>query len=303
VLAREVKRPSAEHALGPDQLPPGEKEIAVPKSAKATDYDAQETLCLIVESAARANALPLDFFARVIWQESRFQSQAVGPLTRAGRAQGIAQFMPDTAKERGLFDPLNPVQALPKAAEFLNELRSRFGNLGLAIAAYNAGPHRVQEWLAGTASIPQETQNYVFAITGRTLENWVGSGGADQKVDHEPKTTCRELVTLLGREPNRFVSNLQQSVARSFIKPWGVQISSGFNRDQALAMYASAIRSFSATAGRQEDSDFEPILFRTQGTSSFYQVRIGANSRLEANNLCKKIRLANGACLVKRATM
>ena len=73
----------------------------------------------MIESAARANDLPLEFFARVIWQESRFQSDAVGPVTRSGqRAEGIAQFMPGTASERRLLDPFDPVQALPKSAEF-----------------------------------------------------------------------------------------------------------------------------------------------------------------------------------------
>ncbi len=105
----------------------------------------------MIESAARESNLPLEFFARVIWQESRFRPDAIGPLTKSGRrAQGIAQFMPGTASERGLLDPFNPVLALPKSAEFLAELREQFGNLGLAAAAYNAGPRRVQEWLAGT---------------------------------------------------------------------------------------------------------------------------------------------------------
>jgi soluble lytic murein transglycosylase-like protein len=89
-----------------------------------------------------------------------------------GRAQGIAQFMPDTARERGLLDPFDPVQALPKAAEFLNELRNQFGNLGLAAAAYNAGSMRVQEWLAGTGNMPDETSTYVQAITGTSVEDW-----------------------------------------------------------------------------------------------------------------------------------
>ena len=112
-------------------------------------------MCLMIESAARAANLPLEFFARVIWQESRFRPDAVGPVTRSGqRAQGIAQFMPGTAGERGLLDPFNPVQALPKSAEFLGELAGQFGNLGLAAAAYNAGPRRVQEWLAGTGGMP-----------------------------------------------------------------------------------------------------------------------------------------------------
>ena len=109
----------------------------------------------------------------MIWQESRFQADAVGPVTRNGqRAQGIAQFMPGTASERRLLDPFNPVQALPKSAEFLSELRDQFGNLGLAAAAYNAGPRRVHEWLAGTGPMPQETRNYVLAITGTPVDDW-----------------------------------------------------------------------------------------------------------------------------------
>ena len=60
------------------------------------DRTSRESICLMVEAAARANNLPAEFFARIIWQESRFQSDAVGPMTRRGtRAQGIAQFMPD----------------------------------------------------------------------------------------------------------------------------------------------------------------------------------------------------------------
>src|SRR5687767_15365267 len=112
------------------------------EAAKAEDAPAStasDSICLMIESAAQANGLPLEFFARVIWQESRFRADVVGPVTRSGeRAQGIAQFMPRTAAERGLLDPFDPVQALPKSAEFLSELRAEFGNLGLAAAAYNA---------------------------------------------------------------------------------------------------------------------------------------------------------------------
>jgi len=100
------------------------------------DNDAQEALCLMLEAAAKANDLPLEFFARVIWQESRFQTNAVGPVTRSGkRAQGIAQFMPGTASERGLLDPFDPVQGFAESSGVLSELRNQFGNLGLAAAA------------------------------------------------------------------------------------------------------------------------------------------------------------------------
>jgi hypothetical protein len=134
----EVARPSVEESA------------LQPPASHGRESDTREAMCLMIESAARSNDLPVEFFARVIWQESRFQSDAVGPVTRNGqRAQGIAQFMPGTASERRLLDPFNPVQALPKSAEFLSELRNQFGNLGLAAAAYNAGPPRVQEWRSG----------------------------------------------------------------------------------------------------------------------------------------------------------
>src|SRR5262249_25757158 len=98
---------------------------------KPTDL---RSLCQTIAAAAAQNGLPFEFFLRIIWQESRFNS--VGPVTRGGqRAQGIAQFMPATASERSLHDPFDPLEALPKSAECLRELRARCGNLGLAAAA------------------------------------------------------------------------------------------------------------------------------------------------------------------------
>src|ERR1700737_2774021 len=159
-----IARPSVEELA----IPLPENKAVLQKSADSgRETDTREAMCLMIESAARANALPLEFFARVIWQESRFQSDAVGPVTRSGqRAQGIAQFMPGTANERRLLDPFNPVQALPKSAEFLRELRNQFGNLGLAAAAYNAGPKRVQDWLAGNRPTAQGARNYLVGLNG-----------------------------------------------------------------------------------------------------------------------------------------
>jgi soluble lytic murein transglycosylase-like protein len=107
------------------QEPAGEDPALASEPGKLiTPNDAQNSMCLLLESAARTNGLPLEFFARVIWQESRFRADVVGPLTRSGkRAQGIAQFMPGTAAERNLLNPFDPIQALPKSAEFLGLLR------------------------------------------------------------------------------------------------------------------------------------------------------------------------------------
>jgi hypothetical protein len=264
------------------------------------DTDTREAMCLMIESAARANDLPLEFFARVIWQESRFQSDAVGPLTRGGkRAQGIAQFMPGTASERRLLDPFDPVQALPKSAEFLNELHRQFGNLGLAAAAYNAGPRRVQEWLAGSGPMPQETRNYVAAITGTTVDGWAAVGKNGKRPDRATSTSCRELMALLKRAPNSFVTELEAHVKLAAAKLWGVQLAAGFDRNKALAMYGRAMKRLSAVIGDQDPSLLTSVM-RTRGNHAFYQVRIGADTRPAADDLCNRIRRAGGACFVLR---
>ena len=267
---------------------------------KPADRDTRESICLMIESAARANDLPLEYFARVIWQESRFQADAVGPVTRSGkRAQGIAQFMPGTASERSLLDPFDPVQALPKSAEFLNELRGQFGNLGLAAAAYNAGPRRVQEWLAGTGPMPQQTRAYVYAITGTTVDDWAAAGRNAKQPDTKANTDCRTLMALLRRAPNPFVAQLEQRVKLGADRPWGVQLAAGFNRDRALAQYSRAMSRLSSVIG-ERDPSLSSSVFRSRGTRPFYQVRIGAETRNEANDLCQRIHRAGQACLVLR---
>jgi hypothetical protein len=292
-----IARPSVEELATPEDARP---ETAERTAADAREADTRQAVCLMIEAAAKANDLPLEFFARVIWQESRFQSDAMGPLTRHGqRAQGIAQFMPGTASERRLLDPFDPVQALPKSAEFLNELRNQFGNLGLAAAAYNAGPRRVQEWLAGSGPMPQETRNYVAAITGTTVDDWVAAGKNVRLPERTANAGCRELMALLKRAPNSFVTELEQHVKLGADRPWGVQLAAGFNRDRALAMYSRAMTRLRAVIGDQDPS-LLGSLFRSRGTRTFYQVRIGADTRPAADDLCKRIRRAGGACLVLR---
>jgi len=268
--------------------------------APARESAAREAMCLMIESAARESSLPLEFFARVIWQESRFQPGAVGPMTRSGeRAQGIAQFMPGTASERGLLDPFNPVQALPKSAEYLAELREQFGNLGLAAAAYNAGPRRVQEWLAGAGPMPQETRNYVRAITGSTVEEWARAEKGGKQPERIKTSSCRELMALLRQAPNPFVAGLEQRVTLAAARQWGVQLAAGFSRDKALAMYGRAVSRLSGVIGNRDPSILASRL-RSRGAATFYQVRFGADTRGEADDLCNRIRKAGGACFVLR---
>ena len=284
----------------PAAAPANAEETAKPteKSEDVRESDTRESICLIVEAAARDNNLPLEFFARVIWQESRFQADAVGPMTRSGEhAQGIAQFMPGTASERGLLNPFNPVQALPKSAEFLNELRNQFGNLGLAAAAYNSRARRVPARRAGPGGMPEQTRNYVYAITGTSIDAWAKAGSTGKGPPSSPPTSCGDLMALLKRAPNPFVAELEQHVELAAAKSWGVQLAAGFDRNKALAMYSRAVTKLSAVIGERDPSLLSSVM-RSRGTRAFYQVRIGADTRAEADDLCNRIRKAGGACFV-----
>lgn len=259
----------------------------------------QNSTCLLMEAAARANNLPIEFFVRLIWQESRFDAEATGPVTRSGqRAEGIAQFMPGTAAERQLLDPYDPVQALPKSAEFLRDLRREFGNLGLAAAAYNAGPRRVREWMEGSGGLPAETRNYVYAITGAPVDDWK-EAGADANIPFGKDTKCSELVAHMRRAPSRFLVALERRVAIDAGQRWGVQLSAGFSRDHALNAYSRLAKRYQTVL-----AGYEPIILanrlRSRGSRAFYQVRAGAPTRAQAEALCARIRRVGGACLVLR---
>lgn len=144
---------------------------AVPSRAVPTLPERQALEPLAV-AAAQQHGVSVDFFKRLIRQESGYNPNAVS----VAGAQGIAQFMPATAAMVGLDDPFNPAKALPKSAEHLADLKRRLGNEGLAAAAYNAGEGRVRAWLAGRAGLPLETQNYVRSITGRSAHDWAPAG-------------------------------------------------------------------------------------------------------------------------------
>jgi Transglycosylase SLT domain len=143
-------------------------QLAVPIEPQppAANPPTADDICRTLEQAAAENGVPVEFFARVIWQESRFNARAVSPKG----ASGIAQFMPQTASWHGLADPFDPIEALRHSAGYLRKLRDRFGNLGLAAAAYNAGPGRVSAWLASHHPLPDETRNYV------ANRHWLDSG-------------------------------------------------------------------------------------------------------------------------------
>lgn len=169
--------------------PPPSGEAATAATAIDRDVESLDGLCNTLFDSAQHNDLPVPFFANLIWQESRLRHDAVSPVG----AQGIAQFMPRVAAAVGLADPFDPRQALPASARLLRELRDRFRNLGFVAAAYNAGAHRVAEWLLHGGRLPRETQTYVVRITGRSVEAWRKGPVDDAALRFVRPLPCREL--------------------------------------------------------------------------------------------------------------
>jgi len=176
--------PAAADVSLPIKRPPPIKDRVVARS--------HHEICTTVAESAHSNDLPLPFFIRLLFQESGFKPDVV---SRAG-AQGIAQFMPETAATVGLNNPFDPIQAIAASARLLGDLVRRFGNLGLAAAAYNAGPRRIQDWLAKKGKLPEETQHYVKTITGRPAETWKGRVKAKLAAVLPREAPCQERVTL-----------------------------------------------------------------------------------------------------------
>lgn len=262
---------------------------AVGDAGPETD-NALATLCGIVESSAMSEGLPVDFFTRLIWRESAFKPTAVSP---AG-AEGVAQFMPRTASERGLANPFDPAAAIPESAKLLSELELRFGNLGLAAAAYNAGPAAVDNWLAGKGALPFETQDYVLAITGYSAEDWRGPT-PPSSASPGPATPCLSVVASLR-------SRLQAAspVISGLFAPWGVQVAGNFSKNAALAAFARAEARYARVIGGMDPFILGSAL-RSRGFRPFYRVRLPAQSRAEAQKICARLEAAGGACVVLRS--
>lgn len=139
-------------------------EMAVADPARHASLVPDGYKAKVAELSARFDLSPT-LIEALVWQESRWRAHAVSPVG----ARGLAQLMPGTARELGV-DPDDPHANLEGGARYLREQLDRFdGNLEKALAAYNAGPGRVER--AGGIPRIRETQHYVAAILGRLSDH------------------------------------------------------------------------------------------------------------------------------------
>ncbi len=269
-------RPSAE-----------ETEICISKARYAQD------ICGALALYADRAGLPRGFFARLIWQESRFNPSAVSPMN----AQGVAQFIPGTAALRGLKDPFNPAEALLVSALYLRELRDKFGNLGMAAVAYNAGEGRAARLRAGDSFAPGETRRYVSIITGHEIEAWLAEPPPKVNFALRPgepfRPACVRMATTATFK--RFAPKLYAAPP----KPWGVEVAIHARPAIVRRLFQQVTRTHRGVIGGER-----LIIVREKrgprGRLRRYAAQIGRDSRAAALSLCRKLRARGGVCRVVR---
>ena len=247
--------------------------------------------CGAIQLFAWRQELPVGYFARLIWQESRFDPFA---LSTAG-AQGIAQFIPSTARIRGLRNAFDPAEALAKSAEYLRFLTDKFGNLGLAAVAYNGGEGRASGYVKGGNYLPAETRFYVEIVTGRDPDEWLAEtppdvdyaiGKDEPFIDACVKMAEAEQVPSLDRQPSEW-------------KPWGVLLAQNFSQGVVIRRFERVQANYPKVLGSEKlmllmarNPNFGPRLR--------HYAMIGRDSRADADALCNKLQAAGGSCIVRK---
>ncbi len=112
-----------------------------------------------ISAAAQKHSVDADFIASVVRAESSFNPKAVSPKG----ARGLMQLMPETASRLGVHDSLDPAANVDAGTRYLRSLLEQYhGDVARALAAYNAGPHRVAQY--GGVPPYRETQAYVRRV-------------------------------------------------------------------------------------------------------------------------------------------
>jgi len=146
----------------------------------------------------------------VLYKETGNLKNPETARSKAG-AIGVMQLMPKTAKGLGV-DPMNPEENIRGGITYLKQMMDQFNDPTLALAAYNAGPGRVNQVLRsgrGIEALPRETQNYIrmaeggivaFQNTGLVSGEFGGSGGEDRTVDETVKVQPFEIDPMTGEK-------------------------------------------------------------------------------------------------------
>ena len=156
---------------------------------------------------------------------------------------------------------------------YLRELLNRFGNLGLAAAAYNAGPARVSAWLTSHRPLPGETRNYAALVTGWTADEWASSSPPEKAETTIPQgVPCTRLANLI------LAPKQERQRIAAYIPRWGIQLAAHLSESTAWAIYRDRVKRFGSLIG-----DREPIVLHKEipgmGRAKRYIITIADDDR------------------------
>lgn len=146
---------------------------------------AKEDIQQAIQEIPKKYGVDSDLVNAIAYAESRFNPDATGPETKYGRAQGMMQLIPATARALGVEDPYDARQAVEGASKLLKELKGTFGGYKddrFLMAAYNSNPKTLKRAIAKVRAngdnvtwnnvskyMPKETQEYVRIVSRRLL--------------------------------------------------------------------------------------------------------------------------------------
>ena len=268
--------------------------LALAGAAQAAPNRAQQAaeICTNAKAEAEAHGVDPSFFVRLLWRESLFDPNVVSYKG----AQGIAQFMPGTAAKRGLANPFDPVAAVKASAAYLADLKTQFGNLGLAAASYNAGEQRVSGWLAGKGGLPSETRDYVSFITGHEADEWKTPDASFPIPAVGPDADFNKNCVALAMRKEQLAGTPANSAPR---QPWGAVMAVNFSEARALAQFRRLKLRFPT-----EIANRDPLILWKRNLSRGWRaqvyVMLGEDSQKAAAQRCAQLNAAGAPCLVRR---
>lgn len=247
--------------------------------------------CAAISLFAWRERLPAGFFARLIWQESRFDPYA---LSVAG-AQGIAQFMPSTARLRDVRNTFDPAEALAKSARYLRFLVDKYGSLGLAAAAYNGGEGRMTRYVNAGGYLPGETRYYVEIVTGLPVEAWLANPLPEP--DYRLSKTGPFIEACVKMAESAEAPSLDRPPSEW--RPWGVLLAQNFSQAVAIRSFERVQAAYPKVLGE------EKLMLLLARNPSFgprlrHYAMIGRDTRDAAEKLCARLQADGAACIVRK---
>ena len=239
------------------ELPTGIKK-AIPKKALKNPIKKQQLFSSLEED----NNLPLGTLDTV-WGLESSRGKNMGPSK--SNAKGHFQFMPGTAKQYGVKDVNDLTDSSTGAANYLGDLNEKYGDIGLAAAAYNWGPANVDKWReTGTGlkgkPMPEETVNYMNKVQSSLGMTPTGIAQLTRPAGDEPiedQATATEqpskAMALLDEEGKRREAEAGKSVRDIMEEQAGLRKEMGLDTNEATQQYRADLMAERANAGKEKE--------------------------------------------------